>query len=130
MPTLILHLLLHQQHDSDWQETVAAHFAKFHHLQPAKYAYLNFLLLMAYFVSIIIPNREEMEKSGCLLYSFLLEKDSLPATFSIAVKAAPEPAIISLSSPPKYKRPKLPTACTCKILIKEAFSASLAAKAA
>ena len=55
---------------------------------------------------------------------------SRPLTLLIVSSIAAEAAMISRSSPPRYKRPKLPTATISKILIKAAFSASLAAKAA
>lgn len=55
---------------------------------------------------------------------------SRPLTLLIVSSIAAEAAMISRSSPPRYKRPKLPTATISKILIEAAFSASLAAKAA
>lgn len=55
---------------------------------------------------------------------------SRPLTLLIIFSTAAEAAMISRSSPPRYKRPKLPTATISKILIEAAFSASLAAKAA
>ena len=61
-------------------------------------------------------------------YSFFCLNTSLPAILSNAARAAEEPAMISLSSPPRYTRPKLPIEVTLRILINAAFSASLAAK--
>ena len=63
-------------------------------------------------------------------YSLRSLQMSRPLTLAIVCSTAAEAAIISRSSPPRYKRPKLPTATISKILIEAAFSASLAARAA
>lgn len=64
------------------------------------------------------------------VYSLRSLQISRPLIFSIVFSTAAEAAIISRSSPPRYKRPKLPTATISKILIEAAFSASFAARAA
>jgi hypothetical protein len=64
------------------------------------------------------------------VYSLRSLQISRPLTLLIVFNTAAEAAIISRSSPPRYKRPKLPTATISRILIEAAFSASLAASAA
>ena len=63
-------------------------------------------------------------------YSLRSFQISRPLTLLIVSSTATEAAIISRSSPPRYKRPKLPTATIPKILIDAAFSASLPPRAA